>query len=181
MKLTPKSGDLESSTTPKTSEFDCRGQNTLLWNVFYIVGKVSKCRCPNWPCMSHLDIWSTSYGQKKGRESNWQFDFRPLKVRNRSDPGVCRRSATHHWKALEESYNFVLDLVPIEGLSKKLWRRRVLGVQAETVSGLHFGSPGTKSDALPSHGGETQARVSQSQVAELGLGSTLPASNSRKG
>ncbi len=36
-------------------------------------------------------------------------------------------------------------------------------------------------DALPSHGGETQARVSQSQVAELGLGSTLPASNSRKG
>jgi len=37
------------------------------------------------------------------------------------------------------------------------------------------------SDALPSHGGETQVRVSQSQVAELGLGSTLPASNSRKG
>jgi len=37
------------------------------------------------------------------------------------------------------------------------------------------------SDALPSHGGETQARVSQSQVAELGLGSTLPASNSGKG
>jgi hypothetical protein len=36
-------------------------------------------------------------------------------------------------------------------------------------------------DALPSHGGETQVRVSQSQVAELGLGSTLSASNSRKG
>ncbi len=36
-------------------------------------------------------------------------------------------------------------------------------------------------DALPSHGGETQVRVSQSQVAELGLGSMLPASNSRKG
>jgi hypothetical protein len=38
-----------------------------------------------------------------------------------------------------------------------------------------------QTDALPSHGGETQVRVSQSQVAELGLGSTLPASNSRKG
>jgi hypothetical protein len=36
-------------------------------------------------------------------------------------------------------------------------------------------------DALPSHGGETHLRVSQSQVAELRLGSTLPASNSRKG
>ncbi len=36
-------------------------------------------------------------------------------------------------------------------------------------------------DALPSHGGETHLKVSQSQVAELRLGSTLPASNSRKG
>jgi len=36
-------------------------------------------------------------------------------------------------------------------------------------------------DALPSHGGGTHLRVSQSQVAELKLGSTLPASNSRKG
>jgi hypothetical protein len=24
--------------------------------------------------MSHLDICSTSYDKKKGRESNWQFD-----------------------------------------------------------------------------------------------------------
>jgi hypothetical protein len=22
-------------------------------------------------CMTHLDIWNISYGQKKGRESNW--------------------------------------------------------------------------------------------------------------
>jgi hypothetical protein len=38
--------------------------------------------------ISHSDICSTSYGRKKGRESNWQFDSRPLKVRNRLDPGV---------------------------------------------------------------------------------------------
>jgi hypothetical protein len=38
-----------------------------------------------------------------------------------------------------------------------------------------------QSDALPSHRGETHLRVSQSQVAELRLGSTLPASNSKKG
>jgi hypothetical protein len=24
--------------------------------------------------MTHLDIWNTSYGQKKGRKSNWQFE-----------------------------------------------------------------------------------------------------------
>jgi hypothetical protein len=29
--------------------------------------------------MCHLDICNTSYDKKKGRESNWQFDSRPLK------------------------------------------------------------------------------------------------------
>ncbi len=33
----------------------------------------------------HLDTSNTSQGQKKGRESNWQFDSRPLKVENRPD------------------------------------------------------------------------------------------------
>jgi hypothetical protein len=32
---TPKSGDLESSGTPKNSKLDCRGQNTSHW-VFFI-------------------------------------------------------------------------------------------------------------------------------------------------
>jgi hypothetical protein len=85
---TPKSGNWESSGTPATSKLDSRGKNTLPWSVLYIVGKVSKCRCRKWPCMSHLDICSTSYGQKKGRESNRQFDSRPQKVGNRPDPGV---------------------------------------------------------------------------------------------
>jgi len=92
---TSKSGNLESSATPKTSELDRRGQNKLPWSVLYNVEKVLKCRCRKWPRMSHLDICSTSYGRKQGRESNWRFDFRPLKVRNRLDPGVCRWSATH--------------------------------------------------------------------------------------
>jgi len=95
--------------------------------------------------MSHLHICSTSYGQKKGRESNWQFDSRPLKVENRPDSGACRWSATHRWKALEESYNFGLDLVPIWVWGEKLCTSKVPGVQTETVSGLHFRSPGKKS------------------------------------
>jgi hypothetical protein len=40
-------------------------------SVLSIIGKVLKCKCPKWPRMSHLDICSISYGQKKGRESNW--------------------------------------------------------------------------------------------------------------
>jgi hypothetical protein len=138
-------GTWESSGTFKTLELDFRGQNTSSWGVLHTIGKLSKCRCRKWPRISHLDIFSTSYAKKKGRESNWQFDSRPLKVGNRLDPDVCRWNATHRWKALKESYKFALDLIPIEGLSKKLWTHKVLGVQTETVLGLLLGSPGTKS------------------------------------
>jgi len=64
-------GTWESSETLETSEFDGRGQNTLSWSVPYIIRKLSKRRCRKWPHMSHLDICSTSYDKKKGRESNW--------------------------------------------------------------------------------------------------------------
>jgi len=97
-----------------------------------------------WACMGHLDICNTSYGKKKGRES-WQFDSRPLKVGNRPDLDACRWSTTHHWKALEESYKFSSDLIPIRGLSKELWSFKVPKVQTGTILGLFFGSPGTKS------------------------------------
>jgi len=140
----PENGTWESSRTPENSERNCRGQKTSHWDTFYIVKKVSKCRCPKSPHMSHLDICSTSYGQKKGRKSNWQFDSRPLKVRNRPDPSACRWSATHRWKVLKESYNFDLNLVPIRARGEKLWMPKVLGVQTGTVLGLHFGSPGKK-------------------------------------
>jgi hypothetical protein len=87
---------------------------------------------------------STSYSKKKGRESNWQFDSWPLRVGNRPNPGACKWSATYHWKALEESYKFTWDLIPIEGLSKKLWPHKIPGVQIGTISGLLLGSPKTK-------------------------------------
>jgi hypothetical protein len=75
---------------------------------------------------------------------HWQFDFRPLKVGNRPDPNVCSGSATHCWKALKESYKFSLDLIPIGGLSKELWSRKVLKVQIGTISRFLLGSPGIK-------------------------------------
>jgi hypothetical protein len=94
--------------------------------------------------MSHLDICNSSYGQKKGRESNWQFDSRQLKVWNRPESDVFRRSETWRWEALKESYKIASDLIPIGGLSKKLWMPKVSGVQTGTVSGLLLESPGKK-------------------------------------
>jgi hypothetical protein len=93
--------------------------------------------------MGHLDICSTSYGKKKGWESNWQFDSRPLKVGNRPDLGVCRWSVTHCWKSFEENYKFASAF--IRGLSKELWHHKVSGVQTRTILGLLLGSLGTKS------------------------------------
>jgi len=146
---TPENGTWESFGTPKNSERDCRGQNTSHWSILYTVlytlWKVLKCKCPKWPRMNHLDIFSTSYGRKKGRESNWQFDSRPLKVENWPDSGVCRWSATHCWKVLEESYDPGSDLISIWVWGEKLWAPKVPGVQTGIVSGLHFGSPGKKS------------------------------------
>jgi len=75
-----------------------------------------------------LDICSSSYGQKKGRESNWQFDSRPLKVGNQPLPDVRFGSATWRWKDLNEGYNFGLDLVAIQLRSRELWQLKVLGV-----------------------------------------------------
>ncbi len=125
---TPKSGKLESYGTLENSEHNCKGQISSNMNVLSVIRKVLKCKCPKWPRMSHLDICGPSYGQKKGRESNWQFDFRPLKVRNWPFPNVGWQSATWRWKALEESYNFGLNLVPIRGRDKKLCSSKVLGL-----------------------------------------------------
>ncbi len=118
--LTPKVGDLESSGTPECLEFDSRGQNTSHCGVLGIIEKVLKCRCLKCLRIGQLDICSPSYGQKKGRESNWQFDSRPLKVGNQPLPDLRIESATWHWKDLDKGYNFGSDLVAIRLCSREL-------------------------------------------------------------
>jgi len=113
--------------------------------VFYSIGKLLKRRCLKWARIAHSDIWNTSYGQKKGRESNCQFDSRPEKVWNRPNSLSFRGRATYRWKALDESYNFALDRASIGGLLVKLWGSKVAGVLIGAISGLPFGSPGEKS------------------------------------
>jgi hypothetical protein len=126
---TPKVGDLESSGTPECLGFDSKAQNTSHWGVLGVIGKVLKRRYRKWPRIGHLDICRPSYGQKKGRESNWQFDSRPLKVRNRPLPDLLMDSATWRWKDLNEGYNFGWDLVAIWLRIRELWAFKVLGLQ----------------------------------------------------
>ncbi len=133
--------EMESWWTPKTSESDCRGQRSMDYGVTYIIGKLLKLRCLKWARIAHSDIWNTSYGQKKGRESNCHFDSRPLKVRNRPLSDVRFGIAIRRWKALDESYNFALDRIAIGGLLAKLWGSKVPRVLFGTISGLSRGSP----------------------------------------
>jgi len=123
--------EMGSRWTPEILESKCRGQNSMACSVLYIIGKLLELRCLKWDCIAHLDIWNTSYGQKKGRESNWQFDFRPQKVRNRPNLLGYRGRATYRWKALDETYNFALDCITIQGLFTKLWGSKVAGVSGE--------------------------------------------------
>ncbi len=92
-----------------------------------------------------MDIYSPSYGQKKGRESNCQFDSRPKKVGNRPDLLGCRQCATYRWKGLDEIYNFGLDRISIRGFLAKLSGFKVAEVLTWPISRLPLGSPGTKS------------------------------------
>jgi hypothetical protein len=113
--------------------------------VLYIIGKLLERRCLKWASLAHLNIWNTSYGQKKGRESNCQFDSRPQKVENRPLSDVRFRSATRRWKAVDESYNITLDCIVIWGLLAKLWGSKVPGVPFGAISGFPLGSPGKNS------------------------------------
>jgi hypothetical protein len=102
-----KSEDLESFGTPECLELDNKAQNTSYWGVLGVIGKVLKRRCRKWPRIGHLDICSPSYGQKKGRESNWQFDSRPLKAGNRPLPDLRIESAYVVGKILTRATSLV--------------------------------------------------------------------------
>ncbi len=126
-------GSWSPKWTPKFSKRNCRGQNPLIQIVFYIIGNLLKRRCLKWTCMTHLDIRDTSYDQKKGWKSNWQFNSRPLKVRNWPDCLVCGWRATYFWKDLN---NFASDLIAIRGLLGKLCAPKVAGILVVGIPGL---------------------------------------------
>jgi hypothetical protein len=175
---TSKVGDLESSGTPECLEFDSKVQNTSHWGVLGVIEKVLERRYRKLPRIGHLDICSPSYGQKKGRESNWQFDSRSLKVGNRPLPDLRTESAIRRWKDLAEGYKFGSDLVAIRLCSRELW--------APKVSGLHlgqfrdnFGTPtreSTPGSRLPGVPGKSDIRAwVPRRVTEYTIGSKVVA------
>jgi hypothetical protein len=138
-------GSWSPKKTPEYLERNFRGQNPLPQRVHYIIEKLLKRKCLKWARINHLDIWNTSYGQKKGRELNWQFDSRPPKVKNWPDFLTCMQCATYCWKALNKGYNPALDCIVIGGFHAKLCTSKVAEAPVVGILGLPLGSPRTKS------------------------------------
>ncbi len=99
-----------------------------------------KRRHRKWPRIENSDICRPSHGQKKGRESNWQFDSRPLKVGNRCLPDIGIGSAIRRWKDRDEGYKCGSDIVAIQLFSRELWRFKVPrvppGQNRDSISGV---------------------------------------------
>jgi hypothetical protein len=136
--------ELESQRTLESSKNDFKGQSPLDQKVSYIIENILEHKCLKWARMTHLDTFNISYGQKKGRESNCQFDFWPLKVRNCLDFLACRWIFTYLWKVFDEGNNVASDLISIKGLHTKLCAPKVARVWILGISGLPFGNPRTK-------------------------------------
>jgi hypothetical protein len=94
-----------------------------------------------------LAIWTSVaqvMSERRGRESNCQFDSRPLKVENRPLPDLRIESAIRGWKDLDAGYKFCLDFVAIRRRGRELWAPKRPETPPGTISGLQPGSLGKK-------------------------------------
>jgi hypothetical protein len=137
-------GNWSPKRIPEFSKHNYKGQTSSPQRVLYIIGNLLKLRCLKWSRISHLDIWNISYDQKKGRESNWQFDSRPLKVENWPNFLACRQHVTYRWKALDKGYTFALNFIVIKGLHRKLCTFKVVESQLWEFRDTHLGVSGQK-------------------------------------
>jgi hypothetical protein len=168
-----KSEDLESSGTPECLELDSKAQNTSHWGVLDVIGKVLKRTCRKWPRISHLDICSPSYGQKKGRESNWQFDSRPLKVGNWPPNRECNTSLERSRRRLQVWFRPRHDQTSQSGSYELPKSRDSTRDSFGTISGLQPGSP--RSPGKKWHSGVGAAESYRVYYREYG-GGILPRS-----
>jgi hypothetical protein len=131
---------MECRWTPETSESDLKGQNSMACGVFYIIEKLLELRCLKWARITHLEIWNTSYGQKKGRESNCQFDPIWLLTRKSRESTrftwlqtTCHIPLESSWRELQLCFRLHFD--PKSA-------RKVMGLQSPGNHNCRdFGSP----------------------------------------
>jgi hypothetical protein len=138
-KWTPMLGVGESwspERTPEISESVLRGQNTMACYDLYINGKLLKCKCLKWARIVHLDIWNTSYGQKKVRQFWLPTTKSRESTRNTWLQRTCDIPLERSRRDLQLCFKRQLD-----------WRfsPKVMRLQSRGSPKLRdFGTPGTK-------------------------------------
>jgi hypothetical protein len=58
-------GNWSPKRTPKSSERDCRGQNSSLRRFFYIIGNLLKLKCLKWVRIAHLNTITQVMAKRK--------------------------------------------------------------------------------------------------------------------
>jgi len=102
---------MESRWTSKISESDFRGQNSTACDLLYIIGNLLERRCLKWACIIHLDIWNTSYGQKKARSHT--ANLTPHQKTSRIDPiYLVLDNVRHTIGKLSTRATFLLQTAP---------------------------------------------------------------------
>jgi hypothetical protein len=66
--------ELHLCRSPKCLEPWLEKQTNTILGPYNTMGKVLRCRCLKCPLIVHLDLIYMNYDQKKGQESNWEFD-----------------------------------------------------------------------------------------------------------
>ncbi len=91
------------------------------------IKKVLNLQCSKCPHIGHLDLICMSYDQKKGWESNLEFDFRPQIPWKQGSNEVRLERATHHWKDIFKGYIILsLHFQKKNLYLKKIWVSKVL-------------------------------------------------------
>ncbi len=109
------------------------------------IKKILKRRCLKCLHVVHLDLICMSYNQKKGWESNWEFDSQPQILGKQGSNEVQLGCAIHCWKEIFESYKMLPSHFQKKLDFKKIWVAKVLGQQESQFWDSHSGVLG-KSD-----------------------------------
>ncbi len=132
--------EMESRWTPETSESNFKGQNSMVCGVIYIIRKLLERRCLKLALIFHLDIWNTSYSQKRGPRVKLPVWFPTRKSWESTRFTWLQRACnipleSSRWE-LQLCFKSHLDMRSIH----KVMGSKVVKVPTNAISRLPFGS-----------------------------------------
>ncbi len=96
--------ELHSCGSYKCSEPWLERQTSTKLGPHDTIRKVLRLKCLKCPHIAHLDLIFMNYDQKKGRESNWEFDSRPQIPWKKGSNEVWLEHVILHWKYIFKGY-----------------------------------------------------------------------------